>query len=194
MPPGVTAPLLLVLVIISGASGCRSSPGPATVDAIDLVRQFGAAEKRPAESAFEVADYPAGGVPRPSIVSSAPSRLTWTLRLPARGSFHAQLHVRSDGAAGETLGFRIGVADDRVYEQLAHVSLSSTITGWTPISVDLSRYAGRKWSLFYRPDERAWRLILSVDAPPGTRARAAWGAPAIATDTAAARALRSGRL
>jgi hypothetical protein len=194
MPPRATISLLLVLLIISGAFACRSSPGPATVDAIDLVRQFGAAEKRPAESAFEIADYGAGGVPRPSIVSRAPSRLTWTLRLPARGTFHAQLHVRSDGAADETLGFRIGVSDDRVYEQLAHVSLSSTVTGWTPISADLSRYAGRKWSLFYRPDEKAWRLILSVDAAPGTGARAAWGAPAIATDTAAARALRSGKL
>ena len=178
----------------AGASGCRSSPAPVTVDAIDLVRQFGAAEKRPAESAFEIADYGAGGVRRPSIVSMAPSRLTWTLRLPARGSFRAQLHVRSAGPADETLGFRIGVADDRVYEMLAHVQLSSTITGWTPISVDLSRYAGRKWSLFYRPDERAWRLILSVDAAPGARARAAWGAPAIASDTAAARALRSSGL
>jgi hypothetical protein len=155
------------------------------------VRQFGAAEKRPSESAFEIADHDAGGVSRASIVTAATSRLTWTLRLPARGAFHAQLHVRGDGLADETLGFRVGVADHRVYETLAQVSLSSSNKGWTPISVDLSRYAGRKWSLFYRPDAQRWRLILSVDAPAPVRAHAAWGAPAISTDAAGARALRS---
>jgi hypothetical protein len=160
------------------------------------VRQFGAAEKRPADSEFEIADYDAGGLARPSIVSSAPSRLTWTLRLPARGAFHAQLHVRSDSIAGETLGFRVGVSDDRVYERLAQLPLSSTSRGWTPISVDLSRYAGRKWSLFYRPDARAWRLILSVDVDATARggAHAVWGAPAVSTDTAGARALRTNGL
>ena len=40
----------------------------------------------------------------------APSRLTWTLRAPARGSFRAQLDVRSAGPADETLGKRIVVA------------------------------------------------------------------------------------
>lgn len=152
------------------------------------MRQLGAAEKRPAEAAFDVADYSAGGVPRPSIVSPAPSRLTWTLRLPARGSFNAQLHVRSDGGAEETLVFRVGVADHRVYETLAHVSLSSGNGGWTPISADLSRYAGWKWSLFYRPDAHEWRLILGVDTPAESRAHAVWGAPGISTDTAGARA------
>jgi hypothetical protein len=170
------------------ASGCRSSRTPAPVEVIDLVRQFAAAERRPAESAFEVAVYSAGGVPRPSIVSPAPSRLSWTLRLPPRGAFTAQLHVGNDTDAAETLTFRVGISDDRVYETLAHVSLSSGGTGWTPISADLSPYAGRKWSLFYRPDARRWRLILGVDAPAPGQVHAVWGAPAISTDPAGARA------
>lgn len=159
---------------------------------IDLVRQFDTAEKRPAQSAFEITDYRADGPGRPSIVSSAPSRLTWTLRLPVRGIFHAHIQT-SGGGAGERLGFRVGIADDRVYETLAHVSLSSANTGWTPLAVDLSRYAGSKWSLFYRPDAHAWRLILGVDAPGESRARAVWGSPAISTDSAAARAFAISR-
>jgi hypothetical protein len=170
------------------ASGCRRSTAPPAVDVIDLARRLGAAEKLPVGSSFEIADYAAGGVPRPSIVAPAPSRLTWTLRLPARGAFHATLHVRSDTTADHTVAFRVGVSDQRVYEGLAHALLSSANTGWTPISADLSRYAGRKWSLFYRPDAHEWRLILSVDAPGGFPARAVWGAPAIATDVASARA------
>jgi hypothetical protein len=153
------------------------------------VRQFAAAQKRPAESDFQVVDYNAGGVPRPSIVSPAPSRLTWTLRLPPRGSFNAQLHVRGDGLADEeTVVFRMGVSDDRVYETLAHVSLSSANRGWTPIAVALWRYAGRKWSLFYRPDAHEWRLVLSVDVPVESHAHAVWGAPRISTDAAGAKA------
>jgi hypothetical protein len=180
--------LSLLLVLLPAASACRRSTAPAAVDVIDLARRLGAAEKLPEGSSFELADYPAGGVPRPAIVAPAPSRLTWTLRLPARGFFHARLHVRSDTAADHTVAFRVGVSDHRVYEMLAHASLSSATKGWTPISADLSRYAGRKWSLFYRPDAHEWRLILSVDAPGGFPARAVWGAPAVATDVANARA------
>ncbi len=165
------------------------TPGTA-VDVVDLVRRFGEAEKRPSPSTFDVAEYTAAGVGRPSIVATAPSRLTWTLTMPVGGSFHAQVHAIA--AESRDVGLRVGVADNRVYEILAHVWLSSSNPGWTPIAVDLSRYAGRKWSLFYRPDAHRWRLVLSVDAADRPDVRAIWGSPAIATDTAHARAFIAG--
>jgi len=88
-----------------------------------------------------------------------------------------------------TLGrFRVGVSDDRIYEQLADALLTPGVqTGWTELRADLSAYAGWQWSLFYRPEQRRWRLVLSADAVTGVRTRGAWGAPGIEGDRAAAR-------
>ncbi|HTL43787.1 MAG TPA: hypothetical protein VL262_05560, partial [Vicinamibacterales bacterium] len=47
--------------------------------------------------------------------------------------------------------------------------------------VDLSAYAGWKWSLFYHPDRIAWRLILSADAVDGVPGAGVWGAPRVMT-------------
>jgi hypothetical protein len=154
---------------------------------IDLVRTFDAAEKRPASPEFEIAHCQTGGVSRVAILSPAPARLIWITRLPPRGAFRAQLGVRPKGSGDATLDFRVGISDDRIYEALAHKTVASA-QGWTPIVVDLSRYAGRKWSLFYRPDTHPWRLVLSVDAIAPGAATAVWGEPVISADVDAARA------
>lgn len=102
--------------------------------------------------------------------------------MPRRAVFRAIASV--DGRAAAR--FRVGVSDDRIYEGLAAV-LSVPGSGWTPIEADLSAYAGWKWSLFYQPERRSWRLVLSADAVGGTPATAVWGNPEIVSDPSAAR-------
>lgn len=125
---------------------------------------------------------------RASIVASTPSRLIQTLRFPPRGTFDVWLAVRGAPGADPTVRIRVGVSDDRIYEGLAQLVLSTSAGGWTPLSVDVSRYAGRKWSLFYRPDSHFWRLVLSGDAQGPAPPAVVWGRPGISTDAAGLRA------
>ena len=60
-------------------------------------------------------------------------------------------------------------------------------TGWTDLRADLSAYAGWQWSIFYRPERRRWRLVLSTDAVSGVPGRGVWGGLRIDGDRAAAR-------
>jgi hypothetical protein len=177
----------LALMAALGVIVCGSHASSPRIDVIDLVRAFDEAEKRPPLPASEVGHYGRGGVWRAAILAPAPARLIWTLRLPARAALRAQLGVRPNGPGEATLDFRVGVSDDRIYEALAHTRVASAQDGWTPIVVDLSRYAGRKWSLFYRPDTHPWRLVLSVDAITSAGATAVWGEPVVSTDADAAR-------
>ena len=175
-----------MLPVLAGTA-CRQPTSSPRAAAIDLIRELPAAEKRPSAATFEVAVHESAGVARPSVVSAVPSRLIATLRFPPRASLDAYLAVRSRPGADPTVGVRIGVSDDRIYEGLAHVILSASASGWTPVSVDLSRYAGRKWSLFYRPDSHDWRLVLSADAKGPAPPDVVWGQPAISTDAAGLR-------
>jgi hypothetical protein len=112
-----------------------------------------------------------------------PGRIVWQLRLPRRGVFHTL--VALDGPA--SVRVRVGISDDRVYEERARARLTADRRDWTSLDVDLSPYAGWKWSLFYRPDRIAWRVVLSADAIDGVPGRVVWGVPVITTDADGAR-------
>jgi hypothetical protein len=162
----------------------------APVRIVDLVRDFRAAETRPSPTAFEVADVSVAGASEPGIRTIAPSRLIFVLPIPRRSTFAARVAIEGgiDGAPPQPLRFRVGVSDDRIFEQLADVLLTPGVqSGWTALSADLSAYAGWQWSLFYRPEERRWRLVLSTDAVSGVGGRGLWGAPGIDGDRSAAR-------
>jgi hypothetical protein len=88
-----------------------------------------------------------------------------------------------------TLRFRVGVSDHRIYEALSERIVTSEDAGkigWIPLEADLSVYAGPKLSVFYRPEGRAWRVVLSTDRLEGA-ADGLWGEPGIETDAGAAR-------
>jgi hypothetical protein len=157
---------------------------------VNLVRDFRDAEARPSRAAFEVADVSVAGQSEPAIRTIAPSRLIFVLPLPRRSTFAARVAIDGgiDGASPQPLQFRVGVSDDRIFEQLADVLLTPGMqAGWTELRADLSAYAGWQWSLFYRPEERRWRLVLSTDAVSGVGGRGVWGAPGIDGDRSAAR-------
>jgi hypothetical protein len=126
-------------------------------------------------------------VARPSIVSPAPSRVIWRLPLPRRAILRASLALESSEVPPSPVRFRVGISDDRVYEGLDAITIPPDRRGWTELRVDLSAYAGWKWSLFYRPDRVIWHLVLAVDAASGGAVAAVWGSPEIVTD---ARGLR----
>jgi hypothetical protein len=186
--PAARVALLAMLAMVPG-SCAREDSSPVRI--VDLVREFRhAAEARPSRDSFEVADVSLSGQSEPAIRTIAPSRLVFVLPVPRRGVFVARVAIDGgvDDAPPQPLRFRVGVSDDRIYEQLADVLLTPGVqTGWTEFRADLSAYAGWQWSLFYRPERRRWRLVLSADAVSGVRTRGAWGAPGIDGDRAAAR-------
>lgn len=152
---------------------------------IDLIRQFAHAETRPLTGSFQIAEHTFGGRSHTSLVVPVPSRVIWTTALPERAALRVAVAVPQAGA----VSFRIGVSDDRIYEMLVERtvrSAESASTGWTSLEADLSLYAGRKPSLFYRPAGRRWRLVLSADSVEGSPP-AVWGAPGVDTDSGAAR-------
>jgi len=154
------------------------------------VREARGAEPRPSAAAFEIGDVALFGQSGPAIRTVAPSRLVFVLAIPLRSRFTARIGIEGGVGGGppQPLRFRVGVSDDRIYEQLASVLLTPAVqTRWTDIHADLSAYAGWQWSVFYRPSERRWRLILSTDTVSGLPGRGVWGAPTIDGDRAAAR-------
>ena len=163
---------VLVLLLAAAAGGCRSSAAADAVPVVDFIKEFHRAEGRP-EGAFAIAAHLAGGTARPAIAGPAPSRIIWVLPVPRSGIFRAEI-----AASEAPVRLRMGVSDARIYEQLAEVTVEPG-AGWTTLEADLSAYAGWKFSLFYRPDGRQWRLNLSADAPSGAPGRIAIGSPVI---------------
>jgi hypothetical protein len=173
--------LCVQVFVILCVAGCRASSP--SIPVVDFIKTFSRAEKRPPEG-YALSLRATAGVFRPSIEGPSPGRVIWQLRLPRHGLFRSA--VTTDGSAA--VRFRVGISDDRIYEELARVTVpAGGQPGWTALHADLSAYAGWKWSLFYRPDRVSWRVILSADAVEGVPGRAIWGAPEVMTDPSGAR-------
>lgn len=149
---------------------CRSGPSAGVVPVVDFIKEFDRADRRP--HTYAVASSAAGGIALPAIVGPAPGRLTWTLALPRAAEFRSQV-----AATGGPVRVRVGVSDNRIYEGLAAATVAPGAP-WAPVAADLSRYAGWKASLFYRPDEVQWHFVLSADVVADA-ATVVWGAPEI---------------
>jgi hypothetical protein len=162
----------LVLLLVAG---CRRAPPSASIPVVDFIKEAHRAEQRP--SAYTVAYWNAAGVARPALVGPSPGRLIWTLPMPRDARFEAEV-----AAAGAPVRVRVGISDARVYELLGSATLSPGAP-WTPLTIDLSAYAGWKLSLFYRPDRVEWRFVLSADAIGGAPGSVAWGSPQILAST-----------
>lgn len=163
---------VLIVLLALAAPACRPPAGPEAVSVVDFIKEFRHADGRPAGS-FAIADHLVAGTPMPAIVGPAPSRIIWVLPIPRSSTFRARI-----AASRAPVRVRVGVSDARIYEQLAEVTVQPG-AGWVPLEADLSAYAGWKFSLFYRPDSRQWRLNLSVDAPEGRPGEVALGSPQI---------------
>jgi hypothetical protein len=166
----------------------------ASVAAVDLIRTFDRAEKRPS-AAFHLSSSDVAGTVRASIAAPVPSRAIWSLSLPRRATFRAFVtsSAASNGQPAGRVRVRIGISDDRIYEGLTEAVLTTGEPRWTEVRADLSAYAGWQWSLFYHPDRTTWRLVLSSDPLQGPHATVMWGTPNVLTDPDAAREYASRR-
>ena len=190
-PPGrqVQRGLLALFAIGAVTAACARHPPETPVRVVDLLKQIGHAETRPLGASIQIGEHTFDGRSRASLVVPVPSRITLTQALPVRGVLRVDAAVPDDAGPAVVL-FRIGISDDRVYEALVERQIASgdsSRQGWTPMSVDLSGYAGRKFSLFYRPDNRRWRIVFGVYAVSGASGSVYWGAPGIDTDVDAAK-------
>ena len=108
------------------------------------------------------------------------------MTLPHRAQLRTYVATHaSSGTSAGGVRIRVGISDDRIYEALAEAELNPRDPRWIEIAADLSAYAGRKWSLFYRPDRITWRIVLASDSM-GAPAAVMWGTPQIVTDTESA--------
>jgi hypothetical protein len=114
---------------------------------------------------------------RRALVMHAPARVTWELRLPAKGRLRSAVALIPDEQTDRGVTARLGIAGGRAYEGLWLQALGPGDEAWTSIDVDLSAYGGWQWSLFYRPSSEVWSLVFAADATPA--GRIAWAEPRV---------------
>jgi hypothetical protein len=177
----------LLLALAGAPLACAPDPGAADVPAVDLLRLFDHADRRPPEGPFELKEHTFAGIARTSLAVPGESRVTWTAFIPHRARLRVFVALRDDREA--EVAIRVGVSDRRVYTTVAEPVITSAATAheWVPLDADLSAYAGRKWSLFYRPDERMWDVIIGTHVRSGRVGAVYLGDPALMTDTEGAR-------
>jgi hypothetical protein len=182
-PPLVAAS---VLALVAACGGTHDQP---PIRVVDLVGQLPQAVTRPADGVFTTVPLDTEAGVLPAIVVPPASRMTWSPEvLPRRGVLSATAGVTTaDGPA--RVSFRVGISDGRVYETLAEQVVATTGAEdvRAPVRVDLGRYGGPQWRIFYRPDNRRWSLILATALLDGTPRRVYWVAPGIDTDRDGAR-------
>ena len=166
----------LGLALVCGACGRGPSPAP-----IDLTAALPSAEKRalgPPDEAIRATVVPRDHAEHAAIVTEAPARVLFPVRMPRRALLHTAISLVAGSGAGVTI--RVGISDNRSYDELEKLLVSPAAAGadpWHAIDVDLAAYSGWQWSLFYRPAHMTWRLVFNADATPG--GRVAWLEPRI---------------
>lgn len=184
---------LASIVALSWALASRSHAARRGIRVIDLFAEFDRAEKRagrPVAEAFARKDVSIEGDARRAILAHPPSRLIFPLTVPARASLRTDLALEPSAwdLSRDGVMFRIGISDDRHYEALyarhLHPGARREDRSWIPVELDLSSFGGLRFSLFFQPGWRTWRLVFSTDpGPPGSadveHDWAVWGNPRI---------------
>lgn len=171
----------LVTAAVVGVVACgRRSATPAPISLLQLLN---GAERRPAAAHIAPGIATLGGATRPAIEVPPNSRIVWTLRLPDHAVLDTAVGMNATAGQAVSGSFRIGIADERTYEELAAVSVDGSAGGdaaWTPVHVDLGAYSGFKWSLFYHPRSKVWKIIFNTSARArGPSDRLWWAEPII---------------
>jgi hypothetical protein len=172
----LTAVVVVVLIVVGWWLFSRGGGG----EAVDLLEQFPAATKAPAEAKFEVVDADVAGETKKAISMTAPTRITWKVRIPDDAWLSVALAAdpKSWDKEGDGVYFYVGVSDGKLYEDLftqhVHPQANQGDRKWIPLMVDLSAYAGEEMSVIFN----------AVNSRPNTphdarNDEALWGAPQI---------------
>jgi hypothetical protein len=182
---GSAAAILMFACTLAACGGANT-----LVPVADLIVTANQTERRPSPESFRVTEATIAGERHLAIAGEPSSRVTWQLQIPGRASLKVAVALEPEGWSEENNGilFRIGIADGRAYEGLAarHVDPFHRVEDrrWIPLTIDLGAYGGFKWSIFYHPAGRTWKLIFNTSpGRPGTTDRRPglplWGYPTI---------------
>jgi hypothetical protein len=150
-----------VAVLLSAA--CTEPAGrPQEVDLLATLPSADARAGSDVRTAVRPDVVTVAGDSRTALVLRAPARVTWPVDLPHHAELRTAVALLPDGPQDVTV--RIGLSDDRVYEDVARFSVAP---GWQAQVVDLRRFSEWKFSLFYEPLRRSWRLVINAEGPPG---------------------------
>jgi hypothetical protein len=169
---------LVCFTLAVACGACGHGPSPAS---IDLAAALPSAEKRalgPPDEAIRATVVSRDQSEHPAIVTAAPARVLFPLRMPTRARFKTAISLVAGSGAGVTI--RVGISDNRSYDELQRRLVAPAATGadpWQALDIDLAPYSGWQWSLFYRPGSTTWRLVFNADPTPG--GRVAWLEPKI---------------
>lgn len=157
--------LAAALLIVVGGTGAASCAAPDRPRQVDLLEELPGAEKR-AGGDIETAVRPEiaslSGRVTPSLVMRVPARVTWPVELPVHAEFRTAAILSSGD--GRDVQLRIGLSDDRTYEDVTRMAVTDS---WQPLIVSLRRFSEWKFSLFYQPLFRPWRLVINAEGQPG---------------------------
>jgi hypothetical protein len=164
----------VICLALLGSVRCGDDPD--RPPEVDLLAALPRAERRAGGNVDEAIRMDVVGIhgdARTALVMRAPARVTWPVRLPLHARFVSAVTL-VPGTTGLPSGVtvRMGLADDRSYHDLGKVEVTGA---WVPITVDLREFSEWKFSVFYQPLRRTWRLVLNADATPG--GAVAWDVP-----------------
>jgi len=132
----------------------------------------GPAVKRPLPDRpdlFVLQDVVLAGQPKRALIVPQPSRVTWKVKVPARAVLTGAAGIlpSPSGAAAGSSRLLIGISNGRFFDGLLDQNLPSASaeagSAWLPIRINLARYGGWQWSIFYRPWNITWEVIFNVN-------------------------------
>ena len=133
-----TSSIWLLLLVVLGDAACKR-PTATTRMPIDLLTELPHAERRAAgivDQAVRVDLVNVGGDVEPALVMDAPARVIYMLKMPGTARLRANVAVTPNAAgAAEGVQIRIGVSDDRFYDEL----LRRTLPPAPVVDTDLRR-------------------------------------------------------
>jgi len=185
----MTRRLALTIAILTGLSAvwCGQAGPTPEIRHVDLLASLPRAEKRPLGSEFSAGLVTLGGETLTALDVPTASRVIWSERLPDRAALETALGVSpalSAAGRGNAM-FRIGIADERSYDEVGATAIPLDAPArWHRVSIDLSKYGGFKWSLFYRPRWKIWKVTFNTTVEGlgrgvGAADRLYWGRPMV---------------
>jgi hypothetical protein len=174
---------VLALIGLVPVAACGAHRDPARADLLDEVPR---ADIKPVDhppDIVAVRDAAVGGDVRRGLFMRVPSRVTVHIHVPPRAALTSALGIVDAGGAPADAGvlFQAGISDGRVYEPLFERSLLvRDARTWQPLVIDLRRYGGWQWSVFYRPSAITWALTFNVYAAgAAANLTGVWATPVI---------------